>query len=150
MSKDANHDPFEQMTDEVFDQEAIEEVEEPVNEPVKSKPSGEEEKQWMLFAHLSALAGYVIPFGSVLGPLIIWLMKRDEMPLVGKHAKEALNFQLSIALYMIVSVFLILIIVGIFLLIGLAIFQLVAIIMAAVSVSGGKEYQYPMTIRFIK
>ncbi|MEZ4776047.1 MAG: DUF4870 domain-containing protein [Bacteroidia bacterium] len=150
MSKDANHDPFEQMTDEVFGQEVIEEVEEQVYEPAQEPTASADEKQWMLFAHLSALAGYVIPFGSVFGPLVIWLMKREEMPLAGKHAREALNFQLSIALYMMISVVLILVVVGIFLLIGLAIFQLVAIIMAAVSVSGGKEYKYPITINFIK
>jgi uncharacterized Tic20 family protein len=47
---------------------------------------------WGMFCHLIAFSGYVVPFGSVLGPLIIWLIKKDEMPFVDDQGKESLNF----------------------------------------------------------
>ena len=57
-----------------------------------------EERTWSIAAHLSALAGLFIPFGSVLGPLVVWLVKRNEMPMVDRHGKEALNFQITVTI----------------------------------------------------
>lgn len=146
---DINKDPFEEMTDEVFAEDMIEEVREEM-EPEHLPAATAEEKQWALFAHLSGLAGYILPLGAVIGPLVIWLMKKDTMPLVDKHGKMALNFQLSMLLYFIISIILVFAVIGVFLLIGLAIFQLVMIIMAVVNVSNDKEVKYPLSINFIK
>ena len=60
----------------------------------------QEEKQWGMFAHLSALLGLVIPLGNVIGPLVIWLVKKDTMPFVDNQAKEALNFQITVIIAM--------------------------------------------------
>ncbi|MCB1589446.1 MAG: DUF4870 domain-containing protein, partial [Xanthomonadales bacterium] len=65
-----------------------------------------EERQWGLFAHLSALVGFIIPFGSILGPLIIWQIKKNEMPFVDDQGKEALNFQITVFIAVIVSLIL--------------------------------------------
>ena len=104
-----------------------------------------------MLCHLAAFALFVgIPFGNIVGPLVVWLMKREESPLIDAHGKEALNFQISMTLYVVISAILILIVIGILLLIGLLFFEIIAIIMAAVRASNGQEHRYPLTIRFIK
>ena len=109
-----------------------------------------QERQWALICHLSALSGYVIPFGNLIVPIIIWSMKKDEMPMVDEHGKEVINFQISMMIWMIISGILILIVIGIPLLIMLAILQVVFIIIGAIKADSGKLYKYPMTIQFIK
>jgi uncharacterized Tic20 family protein len=109
-----------------------------------------QERQWALICHLSALSGYVIPFGNLIVPIIIWSMKKDEMPMVDEHGKEVINFQLSMMIWMIISGILILVVIGIPLLIMLAILQVVFIIIGAIKADSGQLYKYPMTIHFIK
>jgi uncharacterized protein len=100
-------------------------------------------KQWALFAHLSALLlGW-------LGPLIIYLVKKDEHPYIADQSREALNFNLSIFLYSVISGVLILVLIGIFLIFGVLIAWLVLVIIAAVKANNGEAYRYPLTIRFI-
>ena len=76
-----------------------------------------QERQWALICHLSALSGYVIPFGNLIAPIIIWSMKKDEFPMVDAHGKEVINFQISMTIWMIISGVLIFLLVGIPLLI---------------------------------
>jgi len=109
-----------------------------------------QEKTWGMLAHLSALAGFIIPFGNIIGPLIIWLIKKDESSFVNDQGKESLNFQISITIYCIVSAILILLVIGIFLLIGLGIFSIVMIILGAVKANSGEKFKYPLSIRFIQ
>ena len=109
-----------------------------------------DERNWAMACHLSALAGYVIPLGWILGPLVCWLIKHAESRLVDENGKEALNFQISVLIYGVVAVFLSFVIIGIPILIALGIYQFVMIIVAAVKTSNGVQYRYPMTIRFIK
>ncbi len=109
-----------------------------------------EAKQWAMFAHLSALVGYLIPFGSIIGPLVIWQIKKNEMPFVDDQGKEALNFQITVAILAIVAILLILILIGVLLLWALAIADLVFIIIAAIAANNGQAYRYPFSFRFIK
>lgn len=109
----------------------------------------EHARNWAMLCHLSALAILVIPFGNIIGPLIIWLIKKDEYPFVDEQGKESLNFQISMTVYMLVSFLLIFVIIGILLLIGLAIAGIVLIIIAAVKANAGEHYEYPFTIKFI-
>lgn len=113
-------------------------------------PTNRDERMWAMFCHLSALAGFVIPFGNILGPLVIWLIKKDEFPLVNDQGKEAVNFQITMTIFVIVSAILILILIGIILLIGLGIFTIVVTIIAMVKANDGVAYRYPLNIRFIK
>jgi len=114
-------------------------------------PLEKQSRQWGMFCHLASLAGFVgIPFGHIIGPLVVWLMKKDEMPFVNDQGKEALNFQISMSIYMAVSFVLVFVLIGFFGLIALAILDLVLTIMAAVQANEGKAYRYPLTIRFIK
>jgi len=109
-----------------------------------------DERMWGMMCHLLAFSGYIIPFGSVLGPLIIWMIKKEEMPFVNDQGKESLNFQLTMLIAIIISAILTLVLIGIFMLGALIIFQIVVIIMAAIKANDGIKYRYPCTIRFIK
>ena len=94
------------------------------NNPVENKtPVNKDENMWAMFCHLSALVGFVIPFGNIIAPLIIWTLKKDEYPHVNDQGKEAINFQLSITVYILISVVLVFVVIGIPLLIILGIFS---------------------------
>ena len=111
--------------------------------------SNKDANMWAMFCHLSALIGFVIPFGNVIAPLVIWTLKKDEYEHVNDQGKEAINFQISITIYILISVVLILLAIGIFLLIILGIFSLIMIVIAAINANDGNKYRYPFTIRFI-
>ncbi|MEZ5443170.1 MAG: DUF4870 domain-containing protein [Lysobacterales bacterium] len=109
-----------------------------------------EERQWGLFAHLSALVGFIIPFGSILGPLIIWQIKKNEMPFVDDQGKEALNFQITVFLAVIVSLILTFILIGFLLLLVVGLGALVFTIIGGIKANEGVAYRYPFTLRLIK
>ncbi|MBW4483556.1 MAG: DUF4870 domain-containing protein [Tildeniella torsiva UHER 1998/13D] len=111
--------------------------------------SNPESRMWAMLAHLSALSGFVIPFGNIVGPLVIWLVKRDEMSFVNDQAKEALNFNISMTIYMVVAGVLIFVLIGIPLMIVLGIAWLVLVILAAVKANEGTAYRYPLTLRLV-
>ncbi len=115
-----------------------------------AKMNETQERTWGLIVHLSALAGFVVPFGHIIGPLVIWLIKKDESPFVDDQGKESINFQISMTLYAIVAAVLVLVVVGIFLLIGIGILDIVLVIVAAVKANAGEKFRYPLTIRFIR
>jgi hypothetical protein len=110
-----------------------------------------DEQNWAMFCHLAALSGFVIPLGNVLGPLIVWLIKKDTMPLVNQHGKEALNFQITVLIAFVVCMVLTLVLIGLLLMFVVGVGALVLTIMAAVKVSNGQfDYKYPFTLRLIK
>ncbi len=118
-------------------------------QPVATAPD-KDQRTWGMLCHLSALLGWIIPFASILAPLIIWLIKKDEMPFVADQGKESLNFQLTVFLAAIVGLILTFILIGIFLLIALAIYQVIMVVIACMRANEGVMYRYPYTIRFIK
>ncbi|OPZ95775.1 MAG: hypothetical protein BWY71_02124 [Planctomycetes bacterium ADurb.Bin412] len=106
---------------------------------------------WGMFCHLAALAGFIgIPFGNIIGPLVVWLIKKDEHPFIEQQGRAALNFQISMAIYGIVAALLIFIVIGFLLLIALGIFDLIFVIMASIKASKGETQKYPLSITFIK
>ena len=123
---------------------------------------GAEERQWAMFAHLSAIVGAVLTsalgggWGCFIGPLVIWLMKKDTMPFVADQAKEALNFNITLAIIMVALVLFSFLTLGVGFLITIPIMilisigALVLIVMAAIKANEGKAYRYPLTIRLIK
>jgi uncharacterized Tic20 family protein len=108
------------------------------------------EKNWALFAHLGTLVGFVIGFGNFIVPLVIWLSKKDESEFVTEHAKESLNFQLSVLLYVIIATLLSFVLIGIPILFGLIITDIVCVVIASMKADKGEFYRYPITIRFVK
>ncbi|MEF9437621.1 MAG: DUF4870 domain-containing protein [Candidatus Mariimomonas ferrooxydans] len=110
-----------------------------------------QERTWAMLCHLTSLTAFIgIPFGHILGPLVVWLLKKNDYPSVDDQGKESLNFQISMTIYIIFAALLIFVFIGIFLLIGLAIADLILVIIASVKTSNGKSYSYPLTIRLIK
>ena len=107
-------------------------------------------RQWGLFAHLSALIGLIIPFGNVLGPLIIWQVKQAEMPFVGDQGKEALNFQITVAIAMLICIVLSFVLIGLLLLPIVGIAALVFTIIGGIKANEGQYYRYPFALRLIK
>jgi hypothetical protein len=105
---------------------------------------------WAMIAHLSALSGFVIPFGNILGPLIVWLVKKEEMSFVDDQGKEALNFNISITIYGIISAILTVVLIGFVMLLILAVVWLVLAIMAGIKANEGTAYRYPLTLRLVK
>jgi uncharacterized Tic20 family protein len=113
-------------------------------------PPTPDERTWGMIAHLSAFVGLLVPFGNIIAPLVIWLARRDGSQFVEIEAKEALNFNISVALAAIVCALLTLAAVGI--LLGLALFVtwLVMTIIAAIKASEGIGYRYPISLRLVK
>ena len=136
----------------------------PVSVPPPPPSAGgppQEERQWAMFAHLSALAGGLLTsaiggWGFFLGPRVIWLMKKDSMPFVADQAKESLNFNITVsAIFLLLLIFTILTIgIGalltepIAMVVGIG--ALVLVILAAIKANDGVAYRYPLTIRLIK
>jgi hypothetical protein len=110
----------------------------------------ETERNWAMFCHLAGFAGFFVPLGGVIGPLVIWLSKRDDSTWVNENGKSSLNFQLSILMYMVLVIPLCLILIGIPLLIILGILKIVFVIIASVKASKGEEFRYPLSIPFIQ
>ena len=118
--------------------------------PAPSAEPSAEDKQWGLFAHLSSLSGLIIPFGNIIGPLIIWQVKKDTLPFAADQGKEALNFNITIAIAAIISGLLTLVLIGFLLLplVGLA--WLIFTIIGAMKANNGEAYRYPFALRLIK
>lgn len=120
--------------------------------PTGLQPS-KEERNWALAAHISALSTFIgIP--GFIGPLVVWLVKKDELPFAAAQAKEALNFQISLFAYSIACFVLILTVIGAVIgfpgLFILAIISVVFSIIAAIKAGEGTAYRYPMTFRLIQ
>ncbi len=104
-----------------------------------------------MLCHLLSFVGLIgVPFGNVIGPLVLWLVKKDEDAFVDETGKEVLNFQISMTIYVAVCFALTLVVVGLFLLPVVIVLNVVYTIIAAIKANEGQCYKYPFTIRFIK
>ena len=110
-----------------------------------------------MLCHLSALAGFVIPFGHILGPLLVWQIKKNEFPSVDIHGKAALNFQITVTIAAFVGLIAAFVLsffcVGyllfpVVMLIGLA--GLVFSIIAGIKANNGEDYKYPWSLELVK
>ncbi|MBL8386555.1 MAG: DUF4870 domain-containing protein [Burkholderiales bacterium] len=110
------------------------------------------ELNWAMACHLAALAGFFVPFGNLLGPLVVWLLKRADMPQVEVHGRESLNFQINVALLVAVCWVLVFVLVGVVLLPAVILGALFFTLRAAIRVSNGElGHRYPAwIIRFLK
>lgn len=109
-----------------------------------------EAKQWAMLTHLAAFAAFLIPFGNIIGPLLVWQLKKDLGPFVEKNGKEAVNFQITVAIVSLVCIMLIFVVIGALLLPVLGLVWLILTIIAGVKANDGVAYRYPLTIRFLK
>ncbi|NWA37234.1 DUF4870 domain-containing protein [Pseudomonas reactans] len=109
-----------------------------------------EARQGAMLCHLAAFLGFVFPFGSVVGPLILWQMKKEKDTFIDDQGKEALNFQITVAIAWIACIVLAFTIVGFFLMFALAIATIVLTIIGSIKANKGIAYRYPLTWRVIK
>jgi uncharacterized Tic20 family protein len=115
-----------------------------------------DERTWAMLCHLSGFLGYfvVIPFASIIGPLVVWLLKKDSSAFVDAHGKEAINFQITISIIYALTWFLfftiIFTLVAILLFPVLGLWMIVLVIVGAIKALNGEHFRYPLTIRFIK
>jgi len=107
-----------------------------------------EDRNWAMGAHLSAFLAAYIALGF-LGPLVVLLVRGDRSPFLRQHAVEALNCNLTVLIYVAISVILAILLIGILMLVALGILYVVAVIIGAVRASSGESYRYPLTIRFV-
>ena len=135
-----------------------------------------EARNWAMFCHLAALSNMIVPFGNIVGPLIAWLVKKDQYPLVDANGRASLNFQISYMIYKLVIVFGgvaaivggivamsmdkqlapfgVALIFGFYGMIGIAVLisliEMVMVIIGGVKAYGGEVFEYPLAIRFLK
>jgi len=102
-----------------------------------------------MLCHLLALAGIVVPFGNIIGPLVVWLIKKDESPAVDQAGRESLNFQITMTIAGFVAGLLTFVVIGVLLLPIVAIVWLIFVIVATVKTNGGEPYRYPFAIRML-
>lgn len=105
-----------------------------------------------MLCHLLALAGFLfsVPGGTIVGPLILWAIKKDSMPFVNDQGKEAINFNITVSIIALLCMLTFWLFVPVLLLIGVAIASVVLVIIAAIQASAGKAYRYPFILRLVK
>ncbi len=107
-------------------------------------------RTWAMLCHLSGLLFYVLPgIGQILGPLIIWLIKKDEYSFVEEQGKEAINFQITFTIYFFIVCLLMVVFIGFLLFPIVLITYYVLMIIAAIKANDGEHYRYPLTIRLV-
>lgn len=109
----------------------------------------QDDKNLGMLAHLMGFLGFVVPFGSFVGPLALYLVKRDQSPFVADHARESLNFQITVFGAMVLCFPLCLILIGIPLVIALIVFEIVQVIKATIAASEGRSHDYPFCLRLV-
>ena len=108
-----------------------------------------EDRNWAMGAHLSAFLAAYIALGF-LGPLVVLLVRGDRSSFVRRHAVEALNFNITVLIYVVICVILAIVLIGLVLLIALGVLYVITVIAGAVRANAGEDFRYPLTIRFVK
>lgn len=121
------------------------------NDELQPMMPSKSERQWAMGCHFAALLGIFLPVAgaNLLGPLVLWLIKRVDGAFIDDQGKEALNFQISLVLYAFVG-WLFLLTGGWLLVIAVRFVGLIMVFVAAVKAGDGVRYRYPACIRFIK
>lgn len=114
------------------------------------KPWGMEENVFIMLMHLSQLTGFIIPFGGLILPIVMWATNKDQSENINKHGKVVLNWVISSTIYCVVAFMLIALAIGVPLLIGLCITSLVFIVIGAIKANNGELWPYPISIKFFK
>ncbi len=109
-----------------------------------------EQKQTGMFLHLSQLLNFVIPFGGIIAPILIWQLKKDEMPTLDAHGKMVANWMISALIYGVVSSVLAIVLIGFLGLAALFVMGVAFPIVGALKANKGELWEYPLTIKFLK
>ena len=117
--------------------------------PLSSQPITPDERTWGTMAHVSSIIAMFIGGLAVLGPLIVWLVKKNESPYVAHHGREALNFQITMFIAALVSAALILCGIGLVLLPLIFVANVILSIIGAMRANEGQLWTYPFSIRLV-
>jgi hypothetical protein len=120
--------------------------------PSSSIEDGFEEKaarEWAMILHFSMLAGYLVPIAGFIAPLVIWQIKKEELPSLDEHGKLVANWLISSVIYGVVGFFLLFLIIGIPILAALGICNIVFPLIGGLKANQGEVWRYPLTIQFI-
>lgn len=110
---------------------------------------GPEEKNWAMFCHLAAFAGFIIPLGNIIAPLVLWLMKKQDSPFVDYHGREVLNFQITVLIALVACWLLAFVLIGFLLMALLGALWLILTLVGLVKASQGEYFRYPLTLRLL-
>jgi uncharacterized Tic20 family protein len=119
-----------------------------VSDPGRSQLTPDE-RSWGMLAHLSAFVGVILPCGNVLAPLLIWLARRERSAFVADQAREALNFNITVLVGVLVCYALTWILIGFLLFAVLGLTWLILTIVAAIRANEGVRYRYPFALRLV-
>lgn len=121
-------------------------------------PLERESRNWAVACHLAGLLGYIgfatglhfiVPFSNIFAPLLLWLIKKDQLALVDDQGREAVNFNISMTIYGFVCLMLSFVLIGIPALITLPFVHVFLVVIAASRAANGERHRYPFTIRFV-
>ena len=107
-------------------------------------------RQWAMFCHFAAFFGLIFPFGNLIGPLIVWQLKKDLHPFVDDQGKEALNFQVSVALASVLCFLLMVVVLDLALLPLVSVVAIVLTVIAGIKANEGQAYRYPFSWRLLR
>ncbi|MCB9757622.1 MAG: DUF4870 domain-containing protein [Candidatus Omnitrophica bacterium] len=113
---------------------------------VSIQPNAEIERNWAMLSHLLGLVP--IPLVAILGPLLVWLIKKEESSFVEQNAKESASFQITVLIALLIAGWLCFFIIGFFLIIGILLADLILVITAAIKAKQGLLFRYPFALRF--
>ena len=116
--------------------------------PVPQPLSASDERTWAIAAHLSSFVAAYVALG-LLGPLTVMLIAGPRSAFVRRHAVEALNFNISVLIYLAIAAVLSLVLIGIPMLIAIGVLYVISVIRGAIAASRGEEFRYPLTLRFV-
>ena len=118
--------------------------------PITDMPDNDS-RMWAMIAHLSSLLGLLgIPLANLIAPLIVWQIKKDQHPFIDDQGKEAVNFQITVTIALLVAGLLVCLGIGIILLPVVAVVAVAFAVIAGIQANKGVAYRYPLTIRMIK
>lgn len=122
--------------------------------PPSFNPGGDvmdpETRQWGMILRLSVFAGYIVPLAGLIAPIVIWQIKKNELPGIDAHGKNLINWMISMLIYSAVAFVLCFILIGIPILLVLGVLGVVFPIIAAIKANNGEIWPYPLTIHFLK
>ena len=113
-------------------------------------PTEQQARTWAMFLHLSQLAGFALPLAGLVVPILIWQLKKAELPELDVHGKIVVNWILSALIYAVVCVILIFLLVGLPLLLILGVLAIVFPIVGGIKANNGEAWKYPLSISFFK
>ncbi|MCD4727724.1 MAG: DUF4870 domain-containing protein [Pirellulales bacterium] len=122
----------------------------PQAEQLNPTAKAQQINQWAMFIHLSLLAGFVVPFAGLVLPIVIWQVKKPEMPELDVHGEIVVNWIISLVIYSILSALLCFVFVGFLLFLVLMVVAVVFPIIGGVKASNGEVWKYPLSISFLK